>query len=105
MTDSLLWRHTVSHHHGQAVVVLAGELDISATDALRDLLDEISQHEDVTVDLAAVTFLDSTIISVRVRAYLTAQDAERRFAVSEPSPATRRILTVAGVLELLTPGA
>ena len=57
-------------------VAVAGEVDAHTAPQLRvALLDAVSRHQSVTVDLAAVTFMDSQGLAVLLRAR---QKAESR---------------------------
>jgi anti-sigma B factor antagonist len=93
----------------EAVVVVNGELDLATSPRLAACIDEVADHHagDVVVDLAGVSFLDSSALRVLVAAHLRLADGDRRLVVRQPSDATRSVLTVAGLLTTLaieTPG-
>lgn len=94
---------TASRVDGVSVVTLAGELDLANAPALRELLqDEISAHDlPVVLDLAAVSFMDSTALGVlvRVRRLLRAED--RALRVACPTGPILRLLTITGLVEAL----
>ncbi|GIE91647.1 STAS domain-containing protein [Actinoplanes regularis] len=105
MTEQI-WTHTVDRNADECTVVLGGELDLSIRDALLDVFTAQLEQPGtsvVRVDLAAVTFLDSTILSVFVNAYQKAQGLARRFTVINPRGLPQRSLEATGLLRLLSP--
>ena len=98
-------RHTISRHGGTTVIALSGELDMRVSAHLAGLLtDEVNRPgtSAVRADLAAVDFVDSTVINALVGAYRTAQGARRSFTVVGARGHVGRVLGVAGVLSALT---
>ena len=82
-----------------------GELDIATAPELVELLARLRHHNHaVTVDLAEVTFMDSTGLTTLMDAHLQAQQAGWAFAVRRPSPAVRRVFELAGVNGVLDEG-
>jgi anti-anti-sigma factor len=101
-----IWGYTVGREAVTATIELSGELDLSVRDPLLDVVTAEVERQDtktVRVDLAAVTFLDSTIISVLISAYLKAQDLGKEFAIAGQSGLVQRILDTAGLSDLLAP--
>jgi anti-sigma B factor antagonist len=86
-----------------ARVSVLGELDLSTADELRDALErEMRSGRSVMLDLAGVLFLDSTGLSVILRAMQAAQDGDWDLGVSASvSEAALRTIRVAGVLPML----
>jgi anti-anti-sigma factor len=81
---------------------LHGELDIATAPELVDLLARLRHHgHAVTVDLAAVTFMDSTGLTTLMDAQRQARSNGWSFAVRRPSAAVRRVFDLAGVGRLL----
>ena len=81
---------------------VAGELDLAASSTLRAALADLADGDgDVTVDLSAVTFIDSTALSVLVHAHTESAAAGGRLIVTNPSPVVVRILHLAGLFTLL----
>ena len=106
MTDASSWLHGTDKIGGTCVVALAGELDMSCSGAIRQLLlDELAATSVVSViaDLSRVSFIDSTIISALIAAYLRAEETGRQFQVSDPQPRVRDVLDLTGVLGMLMP--
>jgi anti-anti-sigma factor len=56
----------------------------------------------VIVDLRALEFMDSTGISVLVKAHQSALESEHRFAVVKGSPQVDRLLSLTGLDQHLT---
>ena len=79
-------------------LALYGELDIATAPTLERVLTELADLEgELTIDVSAVRFIDST----GLRAILACA-AKRRLTLSSPSPPVRRMLQVTGLLERLT---
>lgn len=76
-------------------IVLAGELDASNAAALREALN--TSTGPVTVDMGAVTFIDSTILDVLARAA-----TQRAVTVASPCRHIRRVLHISGIDQLVT---
>jgi anti-anti-sigma factor len=84
-------------------VSLHGEVDVWASAALREVLDRKIRDSDgaFVVDLSELEFLDSSGLSVLLRARALLGWDERRLAVICPPGPIRRLLDVAGVADLL----
>ena len=80
-----------------------GEIDLSSIPVLERCLEAaIEEHTGVVVvDLAGVTFLDSSGLQALVNAYRQLADRQRSFVVGNPSPFVERVLMVAGMAVLL----
>jgi anti-sigma B factor antagonist len=85
----------------RAVVTVAGSLDLQTRDALREAgqaaLADASAGA-LVLDLAGVTFIDSTGIGAIVGLAGDAADIGRAFSLRNPSPRVTRILTVTGLI-------
>jgi anti-sigma B factor antagonist len=85
-------------------VTVAGELDLSNTawlhDTLHDAID-IGAGE-VVLDLAALTFMDSTGLAVLVGAYRRMRATGGTLTILRPTPGVARLLEISGLLQLLT---
>jgi anti-anti-sigma factor len=89
---------------GTVRVAVAGEVDISTATRLREALARaLAEHrpERLDVDLAELRFLDSAGVSALLAAQATARDAGCEFAVRNPQPPVRRVLSVTAVLDRL----
>jgi anti-sigma B factor antagonist len=90
---------------GSAVrLVLAGELDLATVDVLGEHLDRVvaGRPPGVVVDLAGVTFCDSSGVNALVQARTTALRHGVAFRAVNAAGICRRTLDLTGVLELLT---
>jgi anti-sigma B factor antagonist len=87
-----------------AVITVTGELDLASSPALRDELERAGQNgvELVILDLRELVFMDSTGLSVVVRAHQHAVEAGHRFAVVRGGKQVERLLMLTGVGERLT---
>lgn len=88
----------VDRGDGSVVVALAGELDLYNAHVVRDALIAACDEgpERVVVDLADVTFIDSTALGVLVEARSRMQN-RRAFLLAAPGPETKRALEVSGL--------
>ncbi len=87
-----------------AVIVVGGELDLASGPALEDELARVrtSDVELVVLDLRELEFMDSTGLSILVKANQQAVDEGRRFGLVKGSPQVQRLLDLTGVAEHLT---
>jgi anti-sigma B factor antagonist len=88
----------VDRREGAVVVSLAGELDLYNAEQVRSgLLDAVTDGPELlVVDLAEVTFIDSTALGVLIEA--RSRMAERgSFRLAAPGLETRRALEVSGL--------
>ena len=84
-------------------MVVHGELDIATTPELTRLLARLRAHgHSVTLDLAEVTFIDSTGLSALMDAYFESRSNGWEFSIRSPSAAVCRVVELAGLTEVLT---
>ena len=91
----------------QAVVIgVTGELDLASSPALERELERgvASQAEVVVVDLRQLDFMDSTGLSVLVRAHQRATEKGKRFGVVRGPQQVQRLLSLTGVADRLILG-
>jgi anti-sigma B factor antagonist len=89
----------------KAVVIgVSGELDLASSPALERELDRgMGSHAElVIVDLRALEFMDSTGLSVLVRAHHRATENGQRFGVVKGPQQVQRLLSLTGVADRLT---
>jgi len=89
----------------QAVVIgVRGELDLASSPALEHELDSgrAASARLVIVDLRELEFMDSTGLSVLVRAHQRATENGQEFAVVRGSQQVQRLLSLTGVADRLT---
>ncbi len=90
---------------GAVRLVLAGETDLATVDLLRDKVDEVLARTAtaVVVDLAGVTYLDSTGIGALINARNRANAHGGTVWVTDPQPMVHHVLDITGALTALTP--
>ena len=89
----------------RAVLVgVSGELDLASSPALEQELENgaASRAEVVIVDLRQLEFMDSTGLSVLVRAHERSTEKGQRFAVVRGPQQVQRLLSLTGVADRLT---
>lgn len=88
----------VSENDGAVVVRLAGELDLYNSHVVREALVESADRgpERLVIDLAEVTFIDSTALGVLIEGR-TLLANRRAFLLASPGLEARRALEIAGL--------
>lgn len=88
----------VRRESGATVVGLAGELDLYNANDVREALLEVCAEEPVrlVVDLAEVTFIDSTALGVLIEAR-SRMTNRRAFLLAAPGMETTRALEISGL--------
>ena len=84
---------------GQAVLHVSGEIDASARSQFQARLDAKIEgnDDDVVVDLADVSFIDSSGLAVLLYARHQLDAGGRKLLIARPSPAVITLFEVAGV--------
>jgi anti-sigma B factor antagonist len=92
-----------SEKDGTILVTLSGEVDLSHSAALRKrLMDLMFERRNVVVDMAAVTYVDSSGIAGLVEAYQMARKGNTRFTLAAVSDPVRRVLQLARLDRVFT---
>lgn len=88
----------VDRRDGAIVISLGGELDLyNGEDVRSALLDAVAEEPELlVVDLAEVTFIDSTALGVLIEAQRR-MGGSARFHLAGPGPEVRRALDVSGL--------
>ncbi|MEU0157160.1 STAS domain-containing protein [Micromonospora fulviviridis] len=95
------WHWGVDVGAARRVVALSGEIDMSGADRLDDLLHEaIARAGTVEVDLAELTFIDSTVLSILVGAYHHAADRGVDLTLVNAAGQVRRVLDMTGIMQM-----
>ncbi|NBE85453.1 anti-sigma factor antagonist [Micromonospora sp. NEAU-HG-1] len=95
------WQWRVDVGATRRVLALSGEIDMSGADRLDDLLHEtIAQAATVEVDLAGLTFIDSTMLSTPVGAHHHAADRGADLTLVNAAGQVRRVLDMTGVMQM-----
>ncbi|SCG56637.1 MULTISPECIES: STAS domain-containing protein [Micromonospora] len=95
---------TPSGGHGRVVLNPVGDLDIATVPGLERALDEALDRPgllEIVVDLAAVTFLDSTAVAALLRGAAEAVGRGATLRLTEPQPVVARVLRITAVGPLL----
>jgi anti-sigma B factor antagonist len=84
---------------GNAVVVLAGELDMDTAPQLVRVLDPLLEAgpAEIVLDFSGVTFIDSSGIAALVGAQNKLQGQQRYLRVQAPRPQALRVFEVTGL--------
>jgi anti-sigma B factor antagonist len=84
------------------IIAVSGELDLASSPALQEELDRASDSDMLVIDLRELDFMDSTGLSVLVRAHQRAEEQGRRLAMVKGPQQVQRLLSLTGVADRLT---
>lgn len=85
-----------------ALIALSGELDIASAPELEQALDQISDPTKlVIVDLRELEFMDSTGLSMLVRAHQSLSERDCELTLIKGQPQVQRLLDLTGVADRL----
>lgn len=83
-----------------ALIAISGELDLASGPRLEEALAELDPEVQlVVVDLRQLEFMDSTGLSIIVRAHQRLAGEERELSLVRGSPQVQRLLDLTGVAE------
>jgi anti-anti-sigma factor len=86
------------------VLAVSGELDLAAASSLEEELGQAleSGSKVIVIDVTALDFIDSTGLSVLVRAHQRAQEAGLQLGLVNPGAQVERLLSLTGLAQRLT---
>jgi anti-anti-sigma factor len=98
------FRVDVRNRNRTALVVVSGELDVASGPTLEQELAkaDASGAQLVILDLRSLDFIDSTGLSILIKAHQQAEASGRRFAVVRGRSQVQRLLGLTGLEERLT---
>jgi anti-sigma B factor antagonist len=95
---------TASTRDGDTVTVaLLGEVDVLNVDQVRQALAEAlaARPRRIVVDLAELSFIDSTGLGALIFGFQRSRDAAIGFRLAHPTAGVRQILVLSGLLEVV----
>jgi anti-sigma B factor antagonist len=102
MTETTDFTVQVAQEDEGTVVHVRGEIDMASCEQLRDAIEpHLGPSQRVVLDLSGVTFMDSSCLQFLLHARTTLTADEGSLVLRNPSVAARRVLSAAGVTELL----
>lgn len=98
------FRLEVQSQGQSTVIAVSGELDLASSPALQEELERVSASDArmLIIDLRELDFMDSTGLSVLVKAHRAAEEGARRLYLIKGPPQVQRLLSLTGVGERLT---
>lgn len=99
----MLLRVDIEDRADHTVVTADGEIDAATADTVADAVAAAldNGHDNVLLDFARVTFIDSTGLGVLVKSHRAAEAKGAHFGVVHPTPQTRKLIRVLGLDQLL----
>jgi anti-sigma B factor antagonist len=93
----------VQDSEDRTLVTLSGELDASTASFLYDKLSdlEVEDTQNVMLDLAQVTFMDSTGLAVIVTEHKRLQHSNGTLTIFSPPSSVRRLFEITGLTTVL----
>jgi anti-sigma B factor antagonist len=87
----------------RTLVTLSGELDASTASSLYDKLSELEVQDahNVVLDLAKVTFMDSTGLAVIVTEHKRLRHSDGTLTIFSPPSSVRRLFEITGLTTVL----
>lgn len=83
--------------NGTVVLEVAGEIDLATAPELQSRLDQLNAGDRIVVDLAKVTFIDSTGLRILITANEAAQAAGGSLAIVASEGPVTKLLSITGV--------
>jgi anti-sigma B factor antagonist len=101
--DASLFGVRVVHHNSHTVVRVQGELDLAVAPQLRSRLGNLIADADgaILLDLADVTFIDSTGLCAILTANRELDERHRELRVVKASVQVRRFFELCGITDLI----
>jgi anti-sigma B factor antagonist len=98
------FRLQVRNEGRTTVIAVSGELDLASSPALQEELDRVAASESqmLIIDLRELDFMDSTGLSVLVRAHQRIEEQGRQLAMVKGPQQVQRLLSLTGVADRLT---
>lgn len=98
------FRVEVRREDSAIVLAVSGELDLASSPTLEEELSRVGSCDSaiVILDLRELEFMDSTGLSVVVKAHQRAREAGRRFGLVKGRPQVQRLLSLTGVADRMT---
>lgn len=95
--------HQIKEEKGSHIVLLYGEVDLESSPKAREImLDAVAKGKKILVDLASVSYMDSSGIASLVEAFQRAKKREIGFALVSVNPAVLRVLNLARLDQIFT---
>jgi anti-sigma B factor antagonist len=87
---------------GVVILALRGELDIAATEEMRQHVDAAAGRRGLVLDLAEATFIDSAVLKELLRANTEMARYETRVVLADVSPPVQRLLDLTRTAQLFS---
>ena len=97
------FRVEVRNEGQTTVIAVRGELDLASSPALQEELDRVAASDAklLIIDLRNLDFMDSTGLSVLVRAHQRTEEQGRQLAMVKGPQQVQRLLSLTGVADRL----
>ena len=96
-------KHHIKEKDGAVIIAFEGDIDMqSSPEARKVLLDCLKRKHPMLVNLAGVTYIDSSGVASLVEALQTARKTACKFALVSVSEGARRVLKLARLDKVFT---
>ncbi|MFJ4716764.1 STAS domain-containing protein [Streptomyces sp. NPDC088785] len=104
MTDHTLTVTLLPHASGASVLTLVGEVDHHTAPEFQAVVDQapFTPETPVVIDLAGLTYCDSTGITALIKAHLRAHDTSTRLVFAAPHHDLMHLLRIVGLDQVFT---
>ena len=93
----------MTEENGTTTLTLEGEIDILTVEQVRMALGDAvaARPRHIVVDMAGVSFIDSTGLGALISGFQRARDSGIGFSLARPSTQVRQILVLSGLMEVV----
>jgi anti-sigma B factor antagonist len=100
--DEAYWRLAVERQPEHTVLRVSGDLDLETAPRLLAAVEpHLSGAEDLTIDLSALNFIDSSGLSALIRINQRVAATDRRLAIIAPAPQVAKAFEITGLDQIL----
>jgi anti-anti-sigma factor len=89
----------VSSVDGVMVLIVRGEIDAASAPVLLAAFDDLTLNEPIQVDMAGVTFMDSSGLHALLTQAIRIRESDGSIHVANPSDAVHRVVELTGLDE------
>jgi len=94
-------QHQVQEEGHITVISLSGSVDANSALELRNIIQGlVKEGTNILIDLSEVNFIDSSGLSVFIKAYQIGQNVGAQITLASPQPSVRKVFKLTGLEKL-----